>query len=125
MVGTLPATGYHPGGLAWDGDHLWQVDCDTRQLIRTETEDGKVSRKVNSPGFYPTGLAYDGFHFWSADAATGRIYRLRSTNGRADAVIDAQAFLRPGEFVSLAWGDDQLWIASASHPSIVRMEILR
>lgn len=121
----FPATGYHPAGLAWDGKHLWQVDADARKLFRVDTEEGRVSRKVRSPGFYPTGLTYDGFHFWSADASTGRLYRHRGSNGRADAVISSEAFLRPDEFISLAWDGGGLWCVSAADSVAVKIELLR
>jgi sugar lactone lactonase YvrE len=121
----LPAPGYHPGGIAFDGTYLWIVDCDARKLLRVDVEEGRVSRKVESPGFYPTGLAYDGFHFWCADATTGRIYRLKGHNGRTDAVISPDAFYRPGEFVSLSWDGDALWAVAASDSEAVRLELLR
>jgi len=121
----LPAPGHHPGGLAFDGSYLWIVDCDARKLLRVDLEEGRVSRKVESPGFYPTGLAYDGFHFWCADATTGRIYRLKGHNGRTDAVISADAFHRPGEFVSLSWDGQGLWAVAASDSEAVRLDLLR
>lgn len=121
----LPAPGYHPGGMAFDGSFLWIVDCDARKLLRIDVEEGRVSRKVESPGFYPTGLAYDGFHFWCADASTGRIYRLKGHNGRTDAVISASAFHRPGEFVTLSWDGKGLWAVAASDSEAVRLELSR
>jgi sugar lactone lactonase YvrE len=121
----FPATGYHPAGLSWDGSHLWQIDADARKLYRLDTEEGRVSRKVSSPGFYPTGLTHDGFHFWSADASTGRLYRHRGSNGRVDAVISDEAYMRPGEFVSLAWDGGGIWCVSASNSIAIRIELLR
>ncbi|HEX9641532.1 MAG TPA: hypothetical protein VGB13_09485 [Candidatus Krumholzibacteria bacterium] len=119
------APGYHPAGLSWDGSHLWQVDADARKLYRLDTEEGRVSRKVGSPGFYPTGLTHDGFHFWSADASTGRLYRHRGSNGRVDAVISKEAYMRPGEFISLAWHGGAIWCVSASDRVAIRIELLR
>lgn len=125
VLQVLPAPGYHPGGLAWDGSYLWQVDADARKLFRIDAEEGRVSRKLPTPGFYPTGLAHDGFHFWCADAATGRLYRLRGTNGRADGVVSEEAYLRPGEFVSLAWDGSALWCVGAADSVARRVELLR
>ena len=125
IVSTLPAAGYHPGGLVFDKSYLWQVDADARQLARIEPESGKVSRRLSSPAFYPTGLAHDGFYFWNADASTGRIYRVRAHNGRADAVVDAASFSRPGEFVTLGWDGRRLWVASATDGFVVRYAIPR
>ena len=124
IVATLPAAGYHPGGLVWDEEYLWQVDADARQFARIETEEGKVSRRVATPGFYPTGLAYDGFHFWNADASTGRIYRVRAYNGRVDGVVDAEVFERPGTFMTLGFDGSLLWTAAADDSVVVRYEIL-
>lgn len=122
---TLPAVGYHPGGLVWDEEYLWQVDSDAREIARIETEEGKLSRRSGTMAFYPTGLAFDGFHFWIADASTGRIERARSHNGRADGVLDEQTFLRPGASLALAWDGRLLWVAASDEPWIVRYEILR
>jgi sugar lactone lactonase YvrE len=121
---TLPASGHHPGGMAYDGLYLWVVDCDARNILRVDTEEGRVSKKVAAPAFYPTGLAYDGYHFWSADASTGRLYRLTGTTGRRDAVIARDAFFRPGEFVSLSWDGKGLWTVAASDSEAVRLVIL-
>lgn len=120
---TLPAMGFHPGGLVWDEEYLWQVDADARRLFRVEREEGKVSRRVSSPSFYPTGLAYDGFHFWSADAATGRIYRMRGFNGRVDAVVSDDVYLRTGDFITLGWDGSALWVAGAADTFAVRYVI--
>lgn len=122
---TLPAPGYHPAGVAWDGTYLWQVDADARKLYRIESEEGKVSRKVSSPGFYPTGLAYDGFHFWCADASTGRLYRLKGHNGRPDGVVSQEVYYKPGEFVSLTWDGRALWTVSAADTLAQRLELAR
>lgn len=120
---TLPAMGFHPGGLVWDEEHLWQVDADARRIFRIDREEGKVSRRVSSPSFYPTGLAYDGFHFWSADASTGRIYRMRGFNGRVDAVVSEEVYLRTGDFVTLGWDGAALWVAAATDTFAVRYVI--
>ncbi len=125
IVSTLPAAGFHPGGLVYDQSYLWQVDADARQFARIEPAGGKVSRRFSAPGFYPTGLAHDGFYFWNADAATGRIYRVRAHNGRADAVVDAASFSKPGAFVTLGWDGSFLWAASAADSVVVRYAIPR
>jgi hypothetical protein len=125
IIATLPASGYHPGGLVSDKAHLWQVDADARQFARIESAEGQISRRYMAPGFYPTGLAHDGFHFWNADAATGRIYRIRAHNGRADAVVAAESFLRPGEFVTLGWDGGRLWAVSAADDYAVRYSVPR
>ncbi len=125
MTGSLPAAGFHPGGLVWDDQYLWQVDSDARQIVRIETAEGKVSRRVATPGFYPTGLAYDGYYFWCADAATGRIDRIRAYNGRADGHVDTDLFLRRGTAVTLGFDGQYLWVSAVDEPWIVRYEILR
>ena len=125
LVATLPASGYHPGGLIWDDEYLWQIDSDARQIARIEVEEGKVSRRHPTEAFFPTGLAYDGYHLWNADAATGRVTRIRAYNGRADGVIDPQVLYRPGEYLTLGWDGRLLWVASASDAYVVRYAILR
>lgn len=125
IVSTLPAAGFHPGGLVYDQSYLWQVDADARQFARIEPEEGKISRRFSAPAFYPTGLAHDGFYFWNADASTGRIYRVRAHNGRADAVVDTASFSKPGAFVTLGWDGRRLWAASAAESVVVRYAIPR
>jgi hypothetical protein len=123
ILQTLPTPGYHLGGLTFDGEHLWQIEADARALLRLETEEAKVSRRVATPGFYPTGLAYDGYHFWNADAASGRIYRLRGYDGRVDAVVSKESFLRPGKFLTLGFDGRALWVAAPSDSFAVRYSI--
>ena len=125
LSATLPAAGYHPCGLVWDDEYLWQVDGDARQIARIEPEEGKVSRRVPTEAFYPTGLAYDGYHFWNADAATGRVIRVRAYNGRADGVVDTEVLSRPGEYLTLGWDGRMLWAAAATDRVIVRYAVLR
>ncbi len=120
---TLPTRGHHPGGLVFDDEYLWQVDADARKFFRLEREEGKVSRRVSSPSFYPTGLAYDGYHFWNADASTGRIYRLRGFNGRIDGVVSEDIYLRPGEFTTLGFDGEALWIATSTDSVAIRYAI--
>lgn len=125
LTATLPAAGYHPCGLVWDDEYLWQVDGDARQIARIEPEEGKVSRRFPTEAYYPTGLAYDGYHFWNADAATGRVLRIRAYNGRVDGVVDTEILYRPGEYLTLGWDGRHLWVAAASDRRIVRYEVLR
>ncbi len=125
VVNTLPGSGVHPGGLAYDGDYMWQVDANARKMFRIDLEDGKISRKVPTPAFYPTGLAFDGRSFWCADASTGRLYRMKAGNGEADGVVRQEAFYYPGEFVSVAFDGGALWVVSASEATAHRIEILR
>lgn len=125
LSATLPAAGYHPSGLVWDDEYLWQVDGDARQIARVEPEEGKVSRRYPTEAWFPTGLAYDGYHFWNHDAATGNIYRVRAYNGRADGKVDPEILNRPGEYLTLGWDGRLLWVASASDDRIVRYAVLR
>lgn len=125
LSATLPAAGYHPGGLVWDDEYLWQVDADARQIARIEPEEGKVSRRFDTEAWFPTGLAYDGYHFWNHDAATGNVYRVRAYNGRVDGKVDPNVLYRPGEYLNLGWDGRHLWAASATDDRIVRFEVLR
>ena len=125
LSATIPAAGYHPAGLVWDDEYLWQIDADARQIARIEPEEGKVSRRFDTEAFFPTGLAYDGYHFWNADAATGRVIRVRAYNGRADGVVDPSVLYRPDEYLTLGWDGQFLWTAAASDSVVIRYEILR
>lgn len=125
LSATLPAAGYHPCGLVWDDEYLWQVDADARQIARIEPEEGKLSRRFPTEAWYPTGLAYDGFHFWNHDASTGNVYRVRAYNGRVDGKVDPEILNRPGEYVTLGWDGRMLWAAAATDDRIVRFAVLR
>lgn len=124
-IDTLPSTAYHPGGLVWDREFLWQVDCDARQVLRIEPQQGKVSRRIATPGLYPTGLAFDGVNLWNADAATGRLYRIRPQSGKADGVARAAVFSWPGEFVTLGFDGRWLWVVPASSDRAIRLQLPR
>jgi DNA-binding beta-propeller fold protein YncE len=121
---TIPSSGYHPGGLAWGADYLWQVDSSARQVSRIETEEGKLSRRLQPPGFYPTGLAHDGVHLYCADAATGMVYRMNARSGRADGVLDPEVVRFTGEFVTLAWEGNTLWTVRDTDRFVVRYQLL-
>jgi len=121
---TLPASGYHPGGLAWADDYLWQVDSSARQISRIETEEGKLSRRLQPPGFYPTGLAHDGRYLYCADAATGLVHRILAGSGRADGVLDPQTVRFTGEFVSLVHDGVYLWAVRDTDDFVVRYQLV-
>ena len=121
---TIPSSGYHPGGLAWANDYLWQVDSAARQISRIETEEGKLSRRLQPPGFYPTGVAHDGKSLYCADAATGLIYRVRARSGRADGVLDPDVLRFTGDFVTLVWDRAYLWVVRDTDDFVVRYQIL-
>lgn len=122
---TLPSSGYHPGGLAWANEYLWQVDSSSRQISRIETEEGKLSRRLQPPGFYPTGVAHDGQSLYCADAATGLVYRMRARSGRADGVLDPEVLRFTGDFVTLVWDRSYLWVVRDTDDFVVRYQILR
>lgn len=122
---TLPSSGYHPGGLAWGQGYLWQVDSSARQISRIETEEGKLSRRLQLPGYYPTGLAHDGESLYCADAATGLIYRINARTGRANGVLDPEQLRFTGEFVTLAWDRGYLWVVRDTDAFVVRYQPLR
>jgi len=121
---TLPSSGYHPGGLAWANDYLWQVDSTARQISRIETEEGRLSRRLQPPGFYPTGVAHDGESLYCADAATGLVYRMRARSGRATGILDPDVLRFTGEFVTLVFEGNYLWTARDTDSFIVRYQLL-
>ena len=121
---TLPASGYHPGGLAWADEYLWQVDSSARQISRIETEEGKLSRRLQPPGFYPTGVAHDGRYLYCADASTGLIHRMLARSGRADGVLDPDTVRFTGDFVSLYHDGNYLWTVRDTDDFVVRYQLV-
>lgn len=122
---TIPSSGYHPGGLAWGDDYLWQVDSTARQVSRIETEEGKLSRRLQPPGYFPTGLAHDGANLFVADAATGTVFRMNARSGRAEGVLDPEVMRFTGEFVTLAWSGGYLWAVRDTDRYVVRYQLVR
>lgn len=121
---TIPSSGYHPGGLAWADEYLWQVDSTARQISRIETEEGKLSRRLQPPGYYPTGVAHDGVYLYCADAATGMIHRMNARSGRADGVLDPEVVRFTGEYVTLAWDGSYLWTVRDTDRFVVRYQLV-
>jgi hypothetical protein len=121
---TLPASGYHPGGLAYADEYLWQVDSSARQISRIETEEGKLSRRLQPPGFYPTGVAHDGRYLYCADASTGLVHRMLARSGRADGVLDPDVVRFTGDFVSMVHDGKYLWIVRDTDNFVVRYQLV-
>jgi hypothetical protein len=120
---TLPSSGYHAGGLAWADEYLWQVDSTARQISRIETEEGKLSRRLQPPGFFPTGVAHDGASLYCADAATGLVHRMRARSGRANGVLDPDVMRFTGEFVSMVYDGAFLWVVRDTDDFVVRYQL--
>ena len=113
-----------PGGLCWDGQHLWTGDRkgpeasylgDSLFMIDTT---GLVIKAYPAKGRFNTGLAYSGGHLWSTDNASRRIYRVdpRSYTNLDTLVAPGGAFPN-----GLTIGDEYLWVANNDKDSIYQV----
>ena len=69
------SSGYNLNGLTWDGEFLWGITFDTRELVRM-TPDGAAVDAVAVPDLPgpPQGLTWDGTSFWTCINTGGTDY---------------------------------------------------
>ena len=108
----FPSPGSSPGGLAWDGTHLWLADDGTDTIYKLDPTDGRVLFSFQSPGSAPRGLVWDGHHLWHADNATRKLHRVDRVTGATLSTLDEPATTskaRLPELGGLTWDGRHLW----------------
>ena len=73
----LKPMGANPGGIAWDGKHVWITDTSKKALSKVFTDTNTVLSTHRLPCDRPGALAFDGKRFWIADRSDGRIKAFR------------------------------------------------
>jgi streptogramin lyase len=124
VLGACPSPNPSPGGLAWDGTHVWQANYFGQPLIqRIDPATCAVAHTIPAPGPYIGGLTWDGTALWACDEEAGEIYRLDPSTGAVLATIPAPAFGSPDPNSSdLAWDGQALWHVDYSPAAIYRLD---
>ena len=117
--GTCPATSpctvvNTPGGLAWDGTHLWvgSYDLSVTTIFKVDVATCTVVHSIPAPGTGVGigGLAWDGSALWACPEQEGRIYRLDPHDGSVLHFIDGTGFGDTDpDATGLAWDGVALW----------------
>ena len=93
-------------GLAWDGEDLWGVSIDTKELFRVNTDDGSILQIVPLSGVSgPIGLTWDGESFWITDGNRSEFYRINRSGETLRTVSSQPGCSLSGIFIQtpFAW----------------------
>jgi hypothetical protein len=96
-----------PQGLAFDGEHLWNVDRRTDMIYRLDPDNGEVVDSLPAPGYVPRGLTWDGKRLWVADAEDELIYAVNP----ATRIVEKTIYCPVSRPYGLAWDGKYIWIA--------------
>jgi hypothetical protein len=107
----FPSPGPSPEGLAWDGEFLWVVDSETRQLYQMDLTKGEVIGSFGIPVDKPKGVAWSSAHLWVVDEETVMIYQIDPADGSVISKIPApeQTAEGPWSIEDLTWDGEFLW----------------
>ncbi|MBU0690873.1 transglutaminase [bacterium] len=109
-LGSIPAPGHAPTGLAFDGKQLWVADRLTDSLYALDPNSGEIITALASPGFDISAIAWDGSYLWCADREESRISKVDPITG-----ITVRSFESPtSNPQGLAWDGENLWLADDS-----------
>jgi hypothetical protein len=113
-----------PGGIAWDGSHVWQGNFFGAQVIqKIDPATCAVVHTINAPAQYIGGLTWDGTSLWACAEQAAEIYRLDPNTGAVLNVIPAPAFGTPSPNSSdLAWDGQNLWHVDYGPAGIYKLD---
>lgn len=122
VVESLPSPGPHPGGLAFDGRYLLNLDVTKKRIYKLDPATGSVVGSFDLAGIAPEpkGLAWDGEYLWLADAALGKILKLGLAEGR---VVEVSSFGAPGPSpMGLEIGGAFLWNTDLNNRRLYKID---
>ncbi|MFI5370696.1 MAG: hypothetical protein ACHQ52_03990 [Candidatus Eisenbacteria bacterium] len=113
-----------PGGMAWDGSHLWiGLYFGSNTLYQIDPLTCTVVHTIPAPDINIGGLAWDGSALWCLPEQTGTIYRLDPTSGAILSHIPAPSFGESDPNPSdIAWDGQFLWHADYGHGRIYKLD---
>jgi len=127
IAATCSAPMAPPGGVAWDGTHVWagSFAAGDVRLHRIDPLTCAVERSIPAPDRFIGGLAWDGEALWCLPEQTGQIFRVDPTDGTVLHVIPAPSVGASDPNGSgLAWDGAFLWHADYSLDQIFRLDPL-
>lgn len=120
IIDTIPSPGDYPMGLAWDGEYLWNADCDGMgnggTIYKLNPESGDI---IDSFDYQSDlrGMTYDGDSIWVSGGLGRVLYKLNPSNGNIEKEIDIGA-----EAYGLGWDGTYLWLSSNDGSYISRID---
>lgn len=129
VIHVIPCSQY-PGGLTWDGQHLWLGSTSSGQLRTIDKIDpvtGAVLKSIPEPrpeaAAEIRGLAWDGDYLWVYRERFGSstpdrwdyIYRMDTTGVVLDSIRSPFEDYTGG----MAWGDSSLWLSQYNPPNVI------
>jgi len=121
---TTEAGSAFPGGVAWDGTHLWVASYfGSNTIFEVDPVSCAVIHSIPGPSIHIGGLAWDGTALWCMPEQTGTIYRLDPTTGAVLTQIPAPSFGEGDPNGSdIAWDGAFLWHADYGHATIYKLD---
>jgi DNA-binding SARP family transcriptional activator/ABC-type transport system substrate-binding protein len=117
--GPVISLGVTPAGLAVGLGSVWVLDKDSPQILRVDTEIGRVAEKFSLPltgtGYFPAGVAVGAGSVWAAYDSPGQLVRMDADSGR---VIENIAIGSP---TAIAYGSDAVWIGG-TYDGVTRVD---
>jgi hypothetical protein len=95
-------------GATWDGQYLWAVDFETKQIHQIQVADGALLTSVPTPGTESVGLTWDGSYLWTDDFGTDSLYQLDPVDGQVVRALPSP-HTNPRD---LAWDGRYLWVVT-------------
>lgn len=117
VLGSIPAPGHAPTGMAYDGKYLWIADRLTDSLYAVSPETGDIITAMAAPGYDISALAWDGKYLWCVDREESRLAKVDPETG-----ITEQSFESPtSNPQGLAWDGENLWLADDRESLLCRI----
>jgi DNA-binding beta-propeller fold protein YncE len=124
VLDSCPALETMPGGVAWDGTHVWVgYFSGTSTIYKVDPQSCAIVHSIPAPDLFVGGLAWDGSALWCVPEQSGMIYQLDPTDGTVISSIPAPSF---GQFdpdaAGLAWDGQYLWHADYGHQTLYKLD---
>jgi YVTN family beta-propeller protein len=112
-VVALPGT---PSAVAADGSSVWVGEPGRNDVVRIDATSGTIRDRIPLPS-QPGEIAIEGGSIWVASTVGGSVARIDREAGRITQAVR----LRSGSAAAMAVGAGGLWVADATHHSLVEI----
>ena len=90
IISSFDSPGEYPGGLAWDGEYLWNADCIEDKFFQINPTNGSILKSVDFPFISAQGLTWDGEYLWNADFVFDKLYKIYPEAGGHSSYLEKE-----------------------------------